>query len=89
MNNNTEREFHIGGRIREVLAERGLTVDWLACRIPCERSNVYNIFRRETIDAGLLFCISQALGHDFFAELSVMLVRSGGIDKKQTRPDSL
>ena len=30
------------------------------------------------IAVGLLFCISQALGHDFFAELSVMLARSGG-----------
>lgn len=43
---------------------------WLAERIPCERSNVYNIFRRESISVDLLFRISEVLGYDFFKEIS-------------------
>ncbi len=64
--------MHIGKRIREVLNEQGRTVNWLAESISCERSNVYNIFRRTDIDAGLLYGISCALHHDFFAELSAL-----------------
>ncbi len=67
--------MHIGKRIREVLDEKGKGVTWLASKIPCERSNVYNIFRRDNIDTELLKTISVVLRHDFFAELSVMLHR--------------
>lgn len=36
----------------------------------CNRQNVYDIFRRESIDTSLLSRISAALGHDFFKDLS-------------------
>lgn len=62
--------MYIGKRIKEVLREQGHNVSWLASRIPCERSNVYNIFRRCNIDAGLLYVISTVMRHDFFAEIS-------------------
>ena len=67
--------MHIGKRIREVLSQQGHTVGWLAERIPCERSNVYNILRRESVDVGLLYSLSRALGHDFISELSDELAR--------------
>ena len=62
--------MHIGKRIKEVLREQGHNVSWLAARIPCERSNVYNIFRRCNIDAGLLYSISLVMEYNFFADLS-------------------
>ncbi len=62
--------LHIGNRIKEVLTSKGESVNWLAERIPCERSNVYNLFRRQNIGVDLLFKISLALDHDFFLELS-------------------
>lgn len=67
--------MHIGKRIKEVLREQGHNVSWLAARIPCERSNVYNIFKRESIGIDLLFRISEVLGHDFFKEISDEIVR--------------
>lgn len=67
-------DMNIGKRIREVLEERGFNACWLAERIPCERSNVYNIFKRESIAVDLLYRISELLNHDFFKEISDELV---------------
>ncbi len=63
-------DFHIGKRIKAVLDASGNNACWLAERIPCERSNVYNIFKRRNIGIDLLFRISEALEHDFFSDLS-------------------
>lgn len=80
----TNREYstmhiHIGERIKEVLLEKGHNACWLSERIPCERSNVYHIFKRCDIGIELLFRISEILDHDFFAELSEEL-RQGDAD---------
>lgn len=60
----------IGRRIYEVMCEKGYTAAWLAQRVPCERSNIYNVFRRKSMSIDLLFIFSTLLHHDFFAELS-------------------
>lgn len=65
--------MHIGKRIKDVLFERGHNACWLAEQIPCERSNVYHIFRRRDVGVGLLRVISHILHHDFFADLSADL----------------
>jgi len=65
--------MHVGKRIREVLDEQGRAASWLATKIPCERTNIYNVFRREDVSVGLLAKISRILGHDFFKELSAEL----------------
>ena len=62
--------MHVGKRIREVLDEQGRAASWLAMKIPCERTNIYNVFKREDISVGLLAKVSNILGHDFFKELS-------------------
>lgn len=67
--------MHIGNRIKEILLKRGQSACWLASRIPCERSNVYHIFRRKDISVELLYVISGILEHDFFSELSEELKR--------------
>lgn len=66
----TFENMNVGLRIKNVLMEKGLSANWLAGQIPCERSNVYNIFRRESINVDLLFVISTLLEHNFFKELS-------------------
>jgi hypothetical protein len=68
--------MHIGQRIKTVLFEQGHTAKWLAEQIPCERTNVYNIFRREEMNVYLLARISVVLNHDFFLELSKETFRS-------------
>ena len=39
---------------------------WLAQEINCDRTNVYKILRKGSIDTELLCRISVALDHDFF-----------------------
>ncbi len=60
----------VGKRIKEVMQEKGRTACWLAAQIPCERSNIYNVFHRKSVGVDLLFILSDLLQHDFFAELS-------------------
>ncbi len=66
-------EFPIGTLIRKELKSKGLTAAWLAEQIPCDRSNIYNIFKRNDINSSLLQRISVLLEHDFFADLSESL----------------
>ncbi|MBR1932779.1 MAG: hypothetical protein IJ841_03740 [Prevotella sp.] len=60
----------MGKRIKEVLLEQGRTAKWLAEQIPCERTNVYDIFKRDDMNVHLLALISTILEHDFFVDLS-------------------
>lgn len=61
---------HIGQIIREELKLQGRTVTWLAKAINCDRTNIYNIFARESIDTSLLTRISKALNRNFFEILT-------------------
>lgn len=60
----------IGSRIRQVLLAQGHTAKWLAEEIPCERTNVYDIFKRDDMNVKLLSRVCVVLQHDFFADLS-------------------
>jgi len=62
--------MNIGEQIEAILRKQGKSAAWLATQIPCERTNVYNIFRRKSVDARLLMKISQILEYDFFKDLS-------------------
>ena len=57
---------HIGQLIRDELKQQERTVTWLAKAINCDRTNIYNIFERESIDTNLLIRISKALNRNFF-----------------------
>ena len=61
---------HIGQLIRDELKQQGRTVTWLAKAINCDRTNIYNIFERESIDTNLLIRISKALNRNFFEILT-------------------
>lgn len=60
----------VGQRIKEILFSQKHSAKWLSEQIPCERTNVYDIFKRGDINVRLLARISVVLDHDFFAELS-------------------
>ena len=60
---------HAGKKIKEHFVASGLSVSEFARRLGCHRQNVYDIFRREVIDVGLLQRISRVLEHDFVTEL--------------------
>ena len=59
--------IHIGQIIEKEFYRQGRSVSWFADKLCCDRTNVYNIFKRESIDTALLLKISQTLGHDFFS----------------------
>lgn len=60
----------IGEHIKEVLLSQHHSAKWLADQIPCERTNVYDIFKRTDINVNLLQRLSVILDFDFFKELS-------------------
>ena len=57
---------NIGKIIKERFDEQRLSVSWFAKQLCCDRTNVYSIFKRESIDTALLIKISVILKHDFF-----------------------
>lgn len=56
---------HIGQLIKSVFDESGMTVSELARQLRCERTNVYTIFKRRTVDVELLAMLSEILNHNF------------------------
>lgn len=62
--------IHIGQLIKIELERQERTPTWLAKKINCDRTNIYRIFNRESIDTALLSRISTALNRNFFEDLS-------------------
>ena len=62
--------MNVGKAILMELQRQGRTAKWLAAQIPCERTNVYKIFKRHDIDTDLLQRLCVILDHDFFQDLS-------------------
>lgn len=65
-----ENAIFIGTLIQQELKNQERTVSWLARKLDCDRTNVYNIFRRQDIDTELLMRISVILHRDFFSIFS-------------------
>ena len=56
---------HIGQLVKSVFDESGMSVSELARQLRCERTNVYTIFKRRTVDVELLAMLSKILNHNF------------------------
>lgn len=69
----------IGTIIKEELERQERSVSWFARKLSCDRSNVYRLFQKHSIDTALLSRISVILNRDFFKELSNLL--PGNISK--------
>jgi len=59
--------INIGKEIKEELLRQGRSVLWLSQQLGCNRTNIYNIFVRDSISTELLAKISVAMQKDFFA----------------------
>jgi len=62
--------LHIGNMIRAELKAQGRTITWFAKAIHTDRTNVYKILSKETIDLQLLIRISKLLHRDFLQDVS-------------------
>ena len=63
--------MHIGHLIKSVFDESGMSVSEFARLIDCERTNVYSIFERASINIDLLVKISQILQHNFLDDVQL------------------
>ena len=65
-----KQTIHLGNMIKRELKAQGRSVSWLARTIHMERSSIYKIFDRNSLDVGLLIRISIVMDHDFFKDVS-------------------
>lgn len=82
---------HIGQLIQEELLRQERTPSWLARKIHCDRTNIYKIFQRESIDTSQLAHICTALNRNFFNDLSadieaIKLMQKATCEKSATQP---
>ena len=74
---------HIGKAIKAELERQERSVTWFAKKLYCERTNVYSIFKRESIDTELLLRISIVLHRNFFMDYIEELSKSDFSSTKQ------
>ena len=63
-----KKDLHIGNMIQSELERQGRSASWLAKSIYCEKSNIYKLFKRESIVVEQLMRISEVMGHDFLKD---------------------
>lgn len=68
------KDIHVGNMIQKELMQQGRTVTWFAKQIYCEKSNIYKMFKRESIDLIQLMRISEVLNHNFLKDCYVEVV---------------
>lgn len=64
------KETSIGALIESEVRRQGLSITEFADKIGSQRNNVYNIFKRSSMDLLLLKKISEVLKHNFFKEIA-------------------
>jgi plasmid maintenance system antidote protein VapI len=64
---------HIGEIIKQKVTESNKSVVDVANYLGLHRNNIYDIYKRESIDSGLLIKLSTYLKHDFFKYFSKAL----------------
>jgi hypothetical protein len=52
------------------MKEEGRSVDWLSKKLNCDRTNIYKIYEKSSIDTIQLLHISRALNYNFFDDIS-------------------
>jgi hypothetical protein len=63
--------------------EEGRTASWLAQKLNCDRTNVYKIFRKPSIDMAQLLHISIVLNFDFFSCYSALMREGGHVEPEK------
>ena len=57
----------IGKEIKDVVKQRGFTADELSSLLNVSKPNIYDIYKRSSIDTGLLERLCKVLNHNFFS----------------------
>lgn len=64
-----QQDLHIGHLIKSVFDESGMTVSEFARQIHLERTTVYSLFERQSVDSIQLAKISLVLKHNFLSDV--------------------
>jgi transcriptional regulator with XRE-family HTH domain len=56
----------IGQEIKQIVKKRGMTVEELAKALNVSKPNIFDIYKRESIDTGLLERLCKVLQYNFF-----------------------
>lgn len=75
-NSSIPEMFHAGAVIREELNRQGRRMSWFADQMCTERSNVYKVLKRQSIDTDFIVKASLLLNVDFFKKMSERLEES-------------
>lgn len=62
--------MHIGKCIKQKLMEQGRTSSWLAQQLSYNRTTMYKIYDKASLDTLMLLRISRIMNYDFFQEFS-------------------
>lgn len=62
--------IHVGSMVKQELRRQRTSVLWLSRKLHMERSGVYKMLHRQSLDIDTLIEISVVLDHDFFADIS-------------------
>lgn len=62
--------MHIGKCIKQKLIEQGRTTSWLAQQLSYNRTTMYKIYDKASLDTLMLLRISRIMDYDFFQEFS-------------------
>lgn len=71
----------IGNLIKQELDKQERSISWLARKLSCDRTRVYRILQKHSIDTYDLARISVLLSHDFFIDLSEALRKNNDLLK--------
>ncbi len=62
--------MHVGNLIKRILDKKRISVREFATMANSERTNMYRILNRESLDVSVLERYSRILNHNFFHDLS-------------------
>ncbi len=71
-------KINIADSIRQVLAENNISISWLAQNIPCDRSSLYRMLKRQNFDLYTLCRISILLEYNFLEKCSSAIMEEVG-----------
>lgn len=77
------KSIHVGRMLEKEMLRQEKKVTWLAREVNREKSSIYKMFARNTLDVWMLIRISQLLKHDFFKDISTKVFGEQGPDRKQ------
>lgn len=79
--------IHIGQLIEAELHRQERFVTWFAKKLYCDRTNIYSIFKRQSIDTDLLMRICHILNCNFFGYYSAEIQQKVPFIAKQNESD--